>query len=354
MLVGQGLNLLLQAGYFVLLARLLGVREYGVFVGAFALVSIATPYSALGSGLLFMQYVSTKAENFAVYWGNILLATLGAGSLVTALLYFAAPHLLNAESASVTLLVALGECMCRQIAVGVGQIFQTFEHLRMTAAVSVLTNLLRLTAVIVLAVTIHHASAWQWALASLAVSVLAALVCSGLITARFGLPRFKPQILFRKLGEGLNFSLAGSTQSIYNDIDKAMLSHYGMNIANGIYTLAYRIVDLATIPVTALDSAALPRYFRQRSAGHGQCEASLGQAGLASRARWSPGFRMHAACRAPDPRHCRKRLCRKRRCFSLAVPHPRLSRGPSTHRQRRHGLGIPEVSDYRPILGGSI
>ena len=79
MLVGQGLNLLLQAGYFVLLARLLGVKEYGVFVGAFALVSIATPYSALGSGLLFMQYVSTKAENFAVYWGNILLSTLVAG-----------------------------------------------------------------------------------------------------------------------------------------------------------------------------------------------------------------------------------------------------------------------------------
>jgi len=267
MLVGQGLNLLLQAGYFVLLARVLGVREYGVFVGAFALVSIATPYSALGSGLLFMQYVSTNAENFAVYWGNILLATLGAGSLITALLYVTAPHLLNPESASVTVLVALGECLCRQIVVCIGQIFQTFEHLRMTAAVSLLTNLLRLSAVIVLAVTIHHASAWQWALASLAVSVLAALVSSVFITARFGLPRFMPQILFKRLGEGLSFSLAGSTQSIYNDIDKAMLSHYGMNIANGIYTLAYRIVDLATIPISALDTAVLPRYFRQRPQG---------------------------------------------------------------------------------------
>jgi O-antigen/teichoic acid export membrane protein len=267
MLVGQGLNLLLQAGYFVLLARVLGVQQYGVFVGAFAFVSIAVSYSSLGSGLLFMQYVSTKPENFAVYWGNILLSTLGAGTLITALLYVVAPHLLNPESAAVTLLVALGECICRQIVTCVGQIFQTFENLRMTAAVSQLTNLLRLIAVIGLAVTIHHASAWQWALASLVVSVLAAIACSALIIARFGLPHFKPQILFKRLGEGLNFSLAGSTQSIYNDIDKAMLSHYGMNIANGIYTLAYRIVDLATIPITALDSAALPRFFRQRPQG---------------------------------------------------------------------------------------
>jgi O-antigen/teichoic acid export membrane protein len=46
-------------------------------------------------------------------------------------------------------------------------------------------------------------------------------------------------------------------------IDKAMLSHYGMNVANGIYTMAYRIVDLATLPVQSLDAAALPRFCRE-------------------------------------------------------------------------------------------
>jgi len=70
-----------------------------------------------------------------------------------------------------------------------------------------------------------------------------------------------------EVGEGFGFSLAGSTQSAYNDIDKTMLSHYGMNVANGIYTMAYRIVDVATIPITALDAAALPRFFRQSRDG---------------------------------------------------------------------------------------
>ena len=76
-----------------------------------------------------------------------------------------------------------------------------------------------------------------------------------------------PRLLVARLGEGLNFSFAGSTQSAYNDIDKAMLSHYGMNVANGIYTMAYRIVNIATIPVSALDAAALPRYFRRSQQG---------------------------------------------------------------------------------------
>lgn len=267
MLAGQGLSLLIQAGYFILLARLLGATEYGVFAGAYAFVSLATPYSGLGSGFVFMQYVSSKAENLAGYWGNILLATLSAGVLITALLDLIAPHLLNPESASIVVMVALGECICRQLVIGIGQMFQAFEQLRVTAAMSLLTSFLRLLAVAALWLFLHAATAWQWALASLLVSLLAALASSAVVMARYGRPRFLPQLLFARLGEGLNFSLAGSSQSAYNDIDKTMLSHYGMNLANGIYTLAYRIVDFATVPVTALDAAALPHYFRKSREG---------------------------------------------------------------------------------------
>jgi O-antigen/teichoic acid export membrane protein len=267
MLVGQGLNLVLQAGYFILLARLLGVKEYGIFVGAFALVSLATPYSALGSGLLFIQYVSTNAENFAVYWGNILLATLGAGGLITALLYLIAPHLLNPASASVVLLVALGECICRQVVFCIWQVFQAFEQLRMMAILILLAGFIRVSAVACMALVLHHAMAWQWAFWSMIVSILSAIVSSVIVMVHFGRPRFSLRLFFSKFSEGLNFSFAGSTASVYNDIDKTMLSHYGMNLANGIYTMAYRIVDVATIPITSLDAAALPRYFRERLKG---------------------------------------------------------------------------------------
>jgi O-antigen/teichoic acid export membrane protein len=267
MLVGQGLSLLFQAGYFILLARLLGVKEYGIFVGALAFVSLATPYGALGSGLVFVQHVSANAENFAAYWGNIILATLVTGSLITAILYLIAPHLLNPDSASVTLLVALGECICRQLALSTSQVFLAFEQLRITAAINLLTSFLRFLAVVGLTLSLHHATAREWALTAFVVSAVAALAGSAAVVFRYGSPRFVPGLLIARLGEGLNFSLAGSTQSAYDDIDKAMLSHYGMNVANGIYTLAYRIVNLATIPITALDAAALPRYFRRSQEG---------------------------------------------------------------------------------------
>lgn len=273
MLVGQGLNVALQAGYFVLLARLLGVREYGVFAGAFAFAAIAMPYSALGSGLLFVRYVSTEHSKFAAYWGNILIATLSIGALLTLVLYLLAPHLLNPASASVVLLVALGNCVFGQLVACMGQMFQAFEQLHMTAMLNVLTNFLRLLAVVALAIFVHHAGAWQWALASLLVSVLAAVAGSAILALRFGPPRFVASLFRSTAAEGLGFSFAGSTQAVYNDIDKSMLSHYGMNVENGIYTMAYRLADIASIPITALDAASLPRYFRQSKEGFGSVRA---------------------------------------------------------------------------------
>lgn len=263
MLAGQGINVILWAAYFVGLARLLGVEQYGVFAGAFAFVSLAVPYSGLGSGLLFMRYVSMDRGNFAAYWGNILMATVGVGLLLAIGLHFLAPHLINPASASLTLLVALGECVFRQLVICAGQVFQAFEQLRMTAAAGFVTVSLRLIAVLVLAVLLHRITAWQWAVWSLAASVLASIALVAIVTARFGRPRFEPKLLASRFGEGFNFSIAGSTQSVYNDVDKTMLSHYGMNVANGIYTLAYRIVDMATIPIIAVDAAVLPRFFRQ-------------------------------------------------------------------------------------------
>lgn len=267
MLFGQGLSLVLQAAYFILLARLLGVREYGVFAGAFAFVGIALPYTTLGSGLLFMRYVSAQPNAFAAYWGNILLSTVAAGTVLTVALCLIAPHLLNPASASIVLMVAIGNCIFSQMVAAMGFVFQTFELLRMTALLTLLTNSMRLIAVGIMTALRPHASARQWAVASVYISVLAAIAGFVFVTGRYGRPRFVPRMLVSHAWEGLGFSLGWSAQSIYNDVDKTLMSHYGMNVENGIYTMAYRIVDIATIPITAVDAAAMPRYFRDSSGG---------------------------------------------------------------------------------------
>jgi len=262
MLLGQGSNLVLQATYFVFLARLLGVREYGVFVGAFAFTGIAMPYSSLGSGLLFVRYVGIDHKQFAPYWGNILLSTLLAGSTLTIVFYFLGVVFLNPASASIVLPVGIANCIFVQLLGSMAFVFQTYELLKMAALLNMLTNAFRLLAVVILTIALHSGNAKQWALATLCCSGLAAAVGVAIVTTRYGRPKFVPQLLVSRAMEGLGFTLGWSAQSAYNDIDKTLLSHYGMNIQNGIYTMAYRIIDIATTPVVALDAAALPRYVR--------------------------------------------------------------------------------------------
>jgi O-antigen/teichoic acid export membrane protein len=259
--VGQGLGLVLQAAYFVILARLLGPVQYGVYAGAFALASLVAQYSSLGTGTVFLRYVSTDHSAFAVYWGNILVVTLAVGGTLVVILDLLGPRILNPKSAALVLLAAIGNCICAQLTTESGRVFQAFEQMRLTALLNLLTSLVRTVAAVAMLVTIHRATAWQWALVSTLVSALGAAAALVTITLRFGLPKFVPKILFGRSAEGVGFAVATSTSSLYNDLDKTMLSHYGMNQELGIYTMAYRIVDIATIPIFSIRDAAMPRFF---------------------------------------------------------------------------------------------
>ncbi len=259
---GQGFGIILQAGYFIMLARLLGRTEYGIYVGAVALVSIVSQYSSVGSGLLFLRYVSQDREAFSACWGNILLATISVGLFLVLALRCTGPFMIGAASAAILVPVAIGDCICGQLTVCAGQVFQAFERMKVTAILNLLTNLVRFLAAVLLFLLIHRATARQWALASLSVSALAVLGSVAVVLRQLGRPAFDLRLIASRLKEGVVYAVSGSTTSLYNDLDKTMLSHYGMNAANGIYTMAYRVVDICTIPVRSVQVAAFPRFFR--------------------------------------------------------------------------------------------
>lgn len=263
MFLGQGLSLIFQGAYIILLGRLLGITEYGTYVGAVAMVSIVSQYSALGSHSVFLRYVSPDPGRFAHYWGNILVTTITLGSLFVALLTWIGPHLAHSYSWSLLLCVALGDCLCAQLTLAAGRVFQAFEKMGITAGLNVLVNLLRTLLAGFMLWHFHHGTAWQWAIAALIASSVAAVAAVALVTRLYGKPAISVPLLRRRTGEGFVFALSYSTTGIYNDIDKAMLGHYGMNAANGIYTMAYRAVDVCATPITAIQGAAFPRFFRK-------------------------------------------------------------------------------------------
>jgi O-antigen/teichoic acid export membrane protein len=262
MFLGQGMGYLLKGAYFVLIARLLGATQYGVLVGAIALVNMVTNYGRLGSSIVFIRHVSADRTQFAIYWGHILLVTIGMSTLLIVVLRLVAGRLIGASSAALIVPTAFASCLCEQLTVGAGQVFQTFEKMHVTATLNSLTSLARTLTAAIMLIAMHRATGFQWSLASAAVSALAAIAAIGLVTREFGAPEFVPRLFLKRGVEGAQYAVSASADTAYNELDKTMLSHYGMSAANGIYTMAYRAVDLATMPILSLNMASEPRLFQ--------------------------------------------------------------------------------------------
>jgi O-antigen/teichoic acid export membrane protein len=260
---GQGLSFVIQAVYFIVLARLLGTTQYGLLSGAVALIAVVSQYSTLGSGLLFLRYVSPDHDRFRLYWGNILVSVFLMGGLLTLAVRLFGSRMVGADSASLLLPIAVGDCMFLQFTACAGQVFQTFEKMKFSAGITLIANLLRLLLALGMLLVAGRASAWQWTLASLLISALAGIVAFVVVTRYYGWPSFSLSLFFARAREGFVFAISGSTTAVYNDIDKVVLSHFGMNRANGIYSMAYRIVNIGTMPIMSVVSAAFPRFFRE-------------------------------------------------------------------------------------------
>src|SRR6202167_4429004 len=83
--VGQGFRLVIQAAYFVLIARSLGPDAYGAFVTVVAMAALLGPFSGLGTANLFIKNVRSNKREAAICWGHGILLTVLSGALLTAI-----------------------------------------------------------------------------------------------------------------------------------------------------------------------------------------------------------------------------------------------------------------------------
>jgi O-antigen/teichoic acid export membrane protein len=293
MTLGQGLRLVIQALYFVLIARSLGAVNYGAFVGVVALVGIVYPFATLGSGNLLVKNVSRDAKLFGLYWGRALATTAISSSVlfsaVLLLSHFALPGSIPFR---LVLLVAGSDLFGLSIIQLCGQAFQTFERLHWTAAINVMGSTSRLAGALILVAIHQHPSALQWGYLYFSSTWVVAVAAAVLVLVKLGSPKFKLWKPVAEMREGSYFSASLSAQTIYNDIDKTMLARLGSLEAAGIYGAAYRLIDVTFVPIQSLLAAAYPNFFRTGVAG---ISATLG---YAKRLVWGALAYSVAACLA--------------------------------------------------------
>jgi O-antigen/teichoic acid export membrane protein len=145
--------------------------------------------------------------------------------------------------------------------------FQSVERLSGNAQLNVLAGLTRLFGIVGLALAVSHPGVLAWSAVYLTGSILAALIAVTWVTFSLGKPKLAPHRIRREAVEGFYFSVGQSSATIYNDIDKTMVARLATLEAAGVYGAAYRLIDVAFIPVRAVLSATLPGFFRIGASG---------------------------------------------------------------------------------------
>jgi O-antigen/teichoic acid export membrane protein len=273
MLSAQIARLLVQIGYFVLIARTLGVTGLGELAAALAVVFLLVPFGGAGTGNLLVRSLARDPASFGSYFGYALLVSVASAVLLIVAAVAAGFVLLPDVSGRLMLALAVAELLFGRLCELCGQAFQGLERLRTTAALSLALPIARFVAAAAFALLVASPSPQAWASVYLAASAVAAMLCLAITIGRLGPPTRSHRASLRELRTGLAFSFSSSAALVNADIDKLMLGRLAGLEVVGIYTAAYRAASAALVPIMALLSASYARFFAYGSGGIGAAAA---------------------------------------------------------------------------------
>jgi O-antigen/teichoic acid export membrane protein len=268
LLIGQGSRLLLQAGYFVLLAQGLGVRDYGAFTAMLALTGMLAPFSTFGAINLMIKDVAVdgtkRASTFAT---TTRIAWLG-GAILSLCICLASPLILPPGAPWwLFACIAIAEILFSRLIEVSAAAYQATEAVTKMALLQLAPVFARFLVVGVLTLTAGSFSLAMWCFAYVASTAACALLAMALKGRGLRNGERNVRAYLRRWREGVQFSISLAAQSSYNDIDKAMLGRLGSLEDNGAYSAAYRLIEVAFAPMRALLGASYPRFFSYGSEG---------------------------------------------------------------------------------------
>lgn len=267
-LAGQAARIAASGVAFLFVARKLGPEEMGAFIAVSSLAWVLAPFSGLGFGMLLIQRVSRDPREFRSAFGEALASTaLSGGALVVAALIVSRLVIPESVPPQLFVMVGLVELIAVRLIDVCSQSFQAHSRMRDAAAVLTLLSAARLGAAGVLILGLADPTASDWAALQLAGCLGAAVAAYAWTVRRLGAPVRPRRSAAKSTPAGLQFSLGLAAQSIYNDIDKAMLARMVSLPAAGVYGTTYKLVEISFAPVRSLLLASSATLFAAGAAG---------------------------------------------------------------------------------------
>ena len=261
---GLALTAAFQAVYFIIVARALGAGGFGAFAAAVAMAAIVVPFAGLGARNLVVMRTSRDYRLFGEYFGTGVGAVLLTGAVLalgTLAVGYAVFH--GTEVARALPWVVASDIGAAQITDLVTHCYQAHQRALAAAIVLAANSAALALAAILFVASNSQPSASTWAIWYFGANTVVAVVALVLVTVQLGHPRLGWGAARTILRHGIFYSVGSASQTVYGDIDKAMLASMDNTTVAGFYTGAYRAVQMMSIPILAFVWAANPRFFRE-------------------------------------------------------------------------------------------
>jgi O-antigen/teichoic acid export membrane protein len=265
----QATQIALRTASFFLVARALGVAQFGLFVSLTATTAIVSPLVGFGAAHLLIRDVARDQKRLTERWCKLVSTAFWSGIGLCAaamvavwLVIHGAVPVWEIAGFSISELLLLRFVQLIELTLqGLGLIHRM-------AQISILVNFSRLAISLVFFVLpLPLRDIHSWLQLYMANAVIVASCALWGTFRRFGTPQIGVIPTLKDLNDGFWFAISPLTQIVNNDADKLLLPRLAGLSSAGIYGAAYRILSAVFLPVHSILTVTYPHFFRKGSTG---------------------------------------------------------------------------------------
>jgi len=257
------LRVALQTVWVAFIAHALGPDGYGFLAGITALAATLGTFTGMGSGVLLLQDASRDARAFPLAWKRALAMSVLTGCLLSATYIMFVPNAFPIHGGrDIFTAVAVTEVLCFPIITNASYAFQAHERMGWAGTLQAAAPAGNVVAVGLFGWLSHTRSLDSYMHFHATMAVVMALTSIALVKNRLSPSPTHFVTTSRDLKEGFGFSIMRLADTALVTLDKTLALRIAGSHPAGIYSAAYRLVSVASLPLISLSMSALPRLFR--------------------------------------------------------------------------------------------
>ena len=242
-----------QAATFLIIARTFGPGEYGQFVAIVCVGVLLAPVVTAGIEYVAVMQVATGRAGAAEVAGCALvtLALLGPPGVIAAVSYVHVVIDATLDYRSLLLLLGAEILLVPMLEIA-WRVCQAHEQMGLVGFLRALPAMLKLGAATLFAGGVLETTLPTWAAAYCAATLLATATGMGLLVRRYGIARPGSGALRVAAAQGWSFAAYSIAERMTNDADKIVLSSLSGAQSVGLYSAAYRVIEVFQMPLMAM------------------------------------------------------------------------------------------------------